>query len=73
MATLHLRNVPPEVIARLEVIAVAERSSVSAVAVRELDMLSRRADNARLLNKLPDTDVSTDVLLTHLDAGRDER
>lgn len=73
MPTLYLRNVPDDVITRLESIARAERSSVSAVAVRELDMVSRRADNGRLLDALPDTGISVDTLVTHLDEGRAER
>lgn len=70
MATLHLTNVPPEVLTRLEDIAALERSTVEEVAVRELDQLSRRAGNGRLLDALPSTRVQTRTLLDHLDEAR---
>ena len=36
MKTLYLRNVPEEVVERLELLAARDGTSVSAVAVREL-------------------------------------
>jgi len=45
MPTLHLGNVPEEVLERLTRLAAQEHTSVSAVAVRELSEVSRRADN----------------------------
>ncbi|KQS69269.1 hypothetical protein [Modestobacter sp. Leaf380] len=73
MPTLYLRNVPVEVLARLERIAAVERSSVSAVALRELEQVSRRADNAELLDALPDTGVGMEAVLDQVDAGRADR
>lgn len=53
MRTLYLRNVPDEVVERLEQKAKAESTSVNAVAVRELTEVSRRYNNAALLAALP--------------------
>lgn len=70
MTTLYLRNVPEDVLGRLERLAKAERSSVSAVAIRELDQVTRRVDNADLLAALPDTGVTDDAVRRHLDEER---
>lgn len=72
MPTLCLRNVPADVLARLKAIARSERSSVSAVTIRELDTASRRADNAQLLAALPDTGVDIPTVLRYLEEGRSE-
>ena len=42
MRTLHLRNVPDDVMERLERMARAASTSVTAVAIRELDAATRR-------------------------------
>jgi len=73
MRTLYLRNVPDEVVERLERLANREAMSVSAVAVRELADVSRRADNAALLGALPDLGVDTAEVITELDTGRAHR
>jgi len=73
MPTLYLRNVPDEVIERLARLAEQENASVSAVAVRELSDVSRRADNPARLAALPDTAISVDAVVEALDAGRTER
>lgn len=73
MPTLYLRNVPAEVIERLTRLAEREHASVSAVAIRELADVSRRADNPRLLAALPDTGIPLDEIVTAVDAGRAER
>jgi plasmid stability protein len=70
MPTLYLRNVPDEVIERLERLAAREHASVSAVAVRELADASRRADNPTVLASLPDTGISLDEVVDALDRGR---
>ena len=49
MKTLYLRNVPDDVVERLERLAARDAMSVNAVAVRELAEASRRAENQRLL------------------------
>lgn len=59
MRTLYLRNVPDEVVERLERLAAQYGTSVGAVAVRELTDVSRRADNRLLLDALPDLDISS--------------
>jgi hypothetical protein len=73
MRTLYLRNVPEDVVERLERLAARDATSVAAVAVRELAEVSRRADNPALLGALPDLDVDTATLLADVDAGRAEQ
>ncbi|MDA8061225.1 MAG: antitoxin [Actinomycetota bacterium] len=71
MRTIYLRNVPDEVVERLERLASRERMSLSAVAVRELEEASRRVDNAALLGPLPDLGIDVASVLVDLDAGRE--
>jgi hypothetical protein len=70
MRTLYLRNVPDEVVERLDRLAARAGLPVSVFAVRELAEASRRADNATLLDSLPDLDVPTKVILAALAAER---
>jgi hypothetical protein len=65
-----LRNVPDDVVERLERLADRNASSLSAFVVRELTDLSRRADNAALLGALPDLDVDPADIVAALDADR---
>lgn len=71
--TLYLRNVPEDVVRRLELLAARDGMSVAAVAVRELADVSRRADNAALLGALPDHDIDIATILDDLDQSRTER
>jgi plasmid stability protein len=71
--TLYLRNVPDEVVERLEQLAARQGTSVSAVALRELIEASRRADNPRLLAALPDHGIAPPDLVADLDAERSAR
>lgn len=73
MRTLYLRNVPDEVVARLEVLAGREGLSVSALAVRELAVAADRADNPALLAGLPDLGVTAAEITDALDEGRGGR
>jgi plasmid stability protein len=73
MRTLYLRNVPDEVVERLERLAARDGMSVGALAVRELAAASRRADNAALLGDLPDLGISTEEILRELERARSER
>ncbi len=73
MRTLYLRNVPDEVVERLERLAARERMSVGALAVRELEEASRRADNPALLGTLPDLDVDPVSIVGYVEMGRAER
>jgi hypothetical protein len=73
MRTLYLRNVPDDVVERLERLAAHDATSVSAVAVRELTEVSRRADNPALLGALPDLDVDVATIVSDVGAGRGER
>lgn len=70
MRTLHLRNVPDDVMARLERLARASSTSVTAVAIRELDAATRRVDNAALIATLPDLNIAVDAIAEHVDADR---
>jgi hypothetical protein len=73
MKTLYLRNVPDDVAERLEDLARREGMSVSALAVRELAIVSRRADNAALLRDLPHHDLAVGAVVAELDRARAER
>jgi hypothetical protein len=73
MRTIYLRNVPDEVVERLERLAARERMSVAALAVRELEEVSRRVDNPALLGARPDLDIDPVTVVADLDAGRAER
>lgn len=70
MRTLYLRNVPDEVVERLERLAARDATSVGAVAVRELADVSRRADNPALLGALPDVGVPVATLVSDVEAER---
>jgi hypothetical protein len=73
MRTLYLRNVPDDVVERLERLAARDGTSVGAVAVRELADVSRRADNPSLLGALPDLGVDVATIVADVDAGRADR
>jgi hypothetical protein len=66
MRTLYLRNVPDEVVDRLDRLAARAGLPVSTLAVRELTEASRRADNPTLLDSLPDLDVPTEAIVAPL-------
>lgn len=68
--TLHLRNVPDEVMDRLELMARAASTSVTAVAIRELDAATRRVDNAALIATLPDLEIPAEAIVEQLESER---
>ncbi len=68
--TLHLRNVPDDVMDRLERLARASSTSVTAVAIRELDVATRRVDNAASVATLPDLDIPAEKMVEQLEADR---
>jgi plasmid stability protein len=70
MKTLYLRNVPDDVVDRLERIAARDATSVGAAAVRELAEASRRVDNPALLGALPDLGVDAAAIVSDVAAGR---
>jgi hypothetical protein len=70
MRTLYLRNVPDEVVERLERLAALDATSVSAVAVRELTDVSRRASNPALLGSLPDLGIDPAEIVAGIAAER---
>jgi plasmid stability protein len=73
MRTLYLRNVPDDVVERLERLAARDATSVGAVAVRELAEVSRRADNPALLGALPDFGIDVATLVGDVEAERARR
>jgi plasmid stability protein len=73
MRTLYLRNVPDDLVSRLEVLAARDGTSVSAVAVRELAEASRRADHPALLAALPDLNIDVRTVVAEQDRERAER
>jgi hypothetical protein len=73
MKTLYLRNVPDEVVRRLQRLAERDATSVGAVAVRELSEVSRRADNPGLLDTLPDLDIDPATIVAAIDDERMSR
>jgi hypothetical protein len=73
MRTLYLRNVPDDVVERLERLAARDATSLGAVAVRELAEVSRRADNPALLGALPDLGVDAVTIVGDIEAGRADR
>ena len=70
MRTLYLRNVPDDVVARLERLASLAGTSVNVLAVRELEQASRRADNPVLLGSLPDLGIDSGDIVSGLRAER---
>jgi plasmid stability protein len=73
MRTVYLRNVPDDVVDRLERMAAREGISLNAVAVRELAEVSKRADNAALLGGLPDLHVDPAQIVDETDSARSAR
>ena len=70
MRTLYLRNVPDEVVERLEERAKAESISVNTLAVRELVEISRRYHNRALFAALPKLNITREEILEDLDEIR---
>lgn len=70
MRTLHLRNVPDDVMDRLERLARAAGTSVTVAAIRELDAATRRVDNAALVATLPDLKIPAETIVAQVDADR---
>jgi hypothetical protein len=70
MRTLHLRNVPDDVMDRLERLARAAGTSVTVAAIRELDAATRRVDNATLIASLPDLKIAGESIIAEVDADR---
>lgn len=73
MATIYLRNVPEEVVERLQRLAKQAGTSVNAVAVQELLEATRRVDNPALLGRLPDVGMSAADIVADIEAARSER
>ena len=74
MRTLYLRNVPDEVVERLERQAKAESTSVNALAVRELTEVSRRYNNAAIFASLPklEHDITMEEIVADIREMRGE-
>ena len=73
MKTLYLRNVPDDVVRRLQRLADRDGTSVGAVAVRELSDVSRRADNPALVTGLPDLGLDVTEIVEGVEQERAAR
>ncbi len=73
MRTLYLRNVPDAVVENLEKLAASAGMSVSRFAVRELERLAQRSDNAALFATLPSFDIDTERIVEMIQEGREGR
>ena len=73
MKTLYLRNVPEDVVRRLQLLADRDGTSVGSVAVRELSDVSRRADNPALIGVLPDLGVDVQAIVEDVERDRADR
>jgi plasmid stability protein len=73
MRTLYLRNVPDDVVERLQLLAKRGGTSVAALAVRELASASRRADTPALLDALPDLEIDSALIVADIEADRTGR
>jgi plasmid stability protein len=71
--TIYLRNVPDDVVDKLEQMAARAGMSLNAFSVRELGEVARRADNAALLEALPSLDVAVADIIRGLDDSRATR
>jgi len=71
---LHVRDVPDDVKEKLVRLAEREHMSLNAYVVRQLEMASRTADNARLVDLLPSyDDLSTADIVDALRHERESR
>lgn len=73
MKTLYLRNVPDDVVLKLQRLAARDGTSVSALAVRELSDVARRADNPALVGGLPDLGVEVSSIVEAVEQERADR
>lgn len=74
MRTLYLRNVPDEVVERLESLSREAGMSVSAYAVKGLSMLSAQEHNRRVFARLqPIEGPSMDDVVQELHRSRESR
>lgn len=73
MRTIYLRNVPDDVVERLQKLADQAGMSVNAFAVRELGASSRRADNALLFDALPDLSINVQEIVSGISEERNRR
>lgn len=58
-----MRNVPDDVVERIEQLAAREGLSVNAVVLKELESAARRTRNAEIFDSMPDTDITTAEIL----------
>lgn len=73
MKTMYLRNVPEDVVRRLQVLADRDGTSLGAMAVRELSESSRRADNPALLGGLPDLGIAVSTIVEGVERDRNDQ
>ncbi|HKY64814.1 MAG TPA: hypothetical protein VJM49_00525 [Acidimicrobiales bacterium] len=71
---MHVRDIPDEVKQKLADLAAREHMSLNAYVVRQLEVVARTADNARLLDALPsDAELRPEDVVAALDLGREGR
>ena len=70
---MHVRDIPQEVKDKLVELAAREHISLNAYVVRQLEIASRTADNARLLDGLPSYDLTPQDVVSALDQARRAR
>lgn len=70
MGSLHIQNVPDELMERLQRLAEAANISIDVVVIRGLDAVTRRADNAALLATLSDLDIPPATIVDDIQADR---
>ncbi len=74
MKTVYIRNMPDDVVQRLEVLARAEGMSVSAYAARTLtDMSAAEANRRAFADIQPIADVAVEEIVEQLHRGRADR
>lgn len=70
MATIYVRDVPEDVAARLAEVAKEQRTSVQAIALREITAFARRSRNREILEGLPDCKIDPQKIIDALHAER---
>lgn len=73
MATIYLRNVPDDLVERLQRLATLAGTSLNAVAIQELAEATKRADNPALLGRLPDLGMRAADIVAEIEAARSAR
>lgn len=71
MATIYVRDVPDDVAAQLAEVAKEKKTSVQALALKELTAYARRSRNRAILEALPELHLDRETILADIADGRD--